>query len=113
MISSWCISLNSYFIIQRSKKLKGVKKPDGFNIGRVQTQETKNKISQSNIGKKKAWVKWSNEQIKKRSLTRRSLNKEQYDLMCKLRADGLITKEIAKIIGVSNDIIKKWIHKPW
>ena len=39
--------------------------------------------------------------------------KEQYDLMCKLRADGLITKEIAKIIGVSNDIIKKWIHKPW
>jgi group I intron endonuclease len=99
--------------LQRSKKLKGVKKPDGFNIGRVQTKETKNKISQSHIGKKKPWVKWSNEQIKKRSLTRRSLNKEQYDLMCKLRADGLITKEIAKIIGVSNDIIKKWIHKPW
>jgi len=55
----------------------------------------------------------SDEQIKKSSLTRRSLNKEQYDLMCKLRSDGLITKEIAKIIGTSNDIVKKWIHKSW
>ena len=99
--------------LKRSKKLKGVKKPDGFNIGREHTKEIKNKISQSHIGKKKPWVKWSNEQIKKRSLTRRSLNKEQYDLMCKLRSDGLITKEIAKILGVSNDIIKKWVHKTW
>ena len=99
--------------LKRSKKLKGIKKPDGFNIGRVHSNETKNKISQSHIGKNKPWVKWSDEQIRKRGLTRRSLTKEQYDLMCKLRIDGLITKEIAKIIGTSNDIVKKWIHKTW
>ena len=99
--------------LKRSKKLKGVKKPIGFNIGRKHSDKTINKISESHIGKKKPWVKWSDEQIKKRGLTRRSLNKEQYDLMCKLRTDGLITKEIAKIIGISNDIVKKWIHKSW
>ena len=46
-------------------------------------------------------------------MTRRSLTKEQYDLMIKLRSEGLITKEIAKIINVSNDVVKKWIHKTW
>lgn len=99
--------------IKRSKKLKGRKKPDGFNIGRIHSDETKNKISKSHKGKSKPWVKWSQEQIKKRALTRRALTKEQYDLMLKLRNDGLITKEIAKIIGTSNDIVKKWIHKIW
>ena len=33
--------------LKRSKKLKGVKKPDGFNIGRVHTNEIKNKILKS------------------------------------------------------------------
>ena len=41
------------------------------------------------------------------------LTKEQYDLMNKLRGEGMITKEIAKIINTSNDIVKKWIHKTW
>ena len=99
--------------IKRSKKLKGTKKPNGFNLGRIHSNETKNKISKSHIGKKKPWVKWSEEQINKRAMTRRSLTKEQYDLMIKLRSEGLITKEIAKIINVSNDVVKKWIHKTW
>ncbi len=99
--------------IKRSEKLKGVKKPNGFNVGRIHSDETKDKISKSHIGKKKPWVKWSKEQISKRAMTQRSLTKEQYDLMNKLRGEGMITKEIAKIINTSNDVVKKWIHKTW
>ena len=99
--------------IKRSEKLKGIKKPKGFNVGRIHSDETKDKISKSHIGKKKPWVKWSEEQILKRAMTRRSLTKEQYDLMIKLRGEGMITKEIAKIINTSNDIVKKWMHKTW
>jgi len=98
---------------KRSEKLKGIKKPNGFNVGRIHSDETKDKMSKSHIGKKKPWVKWSEEQISKRAMTRRSLTKEQYDLMIKLRGEGMITKEIAKIINTSNDIVKKWIHKTW
>lgn len=98
---------------KRSQKLKGFKKPNGFNVGIVHSQETKNKISNSHLGKKKPWVKWSEEQILKRGISRRSLSKEQYDLMIKLREQKMTTKEIAKIINTSNDIVKKWIHKPW
>ena len=99
--------------IKRSEKLKGIKKPKGFNVGRIHSDETKDKISKSHIGKKKPWVKWSEEQILKRAMTRRSLTKEQYDLMIKLRGEGMITKEIAKIINTSNDIVKKWMNKTW
>lgn len=98
---------------KRSEKLKGVKKPIGFNLGRKHSEETKNKISKSHLNKRKPWVRWSDEQIIKRSLKRRSLNKEQYDLIHKLRKDGLTTKNISNIVGVSNDIVKKWIHKEW
>ena len=99
--------------LKRSEKLKGIKKPNGFNVGRIHSNETKDKMSKSHIGKKKPWVKWSEEQISKRAMTQRSLTKEQYDLMIKLRGNGIITKEIAKIINTSNDIVKKWIHKTW
>lgn len=99
--------------LKRSEKLKGIKKPNGFNVGRIHSNETKDKMSKSHIGKKKPWVKWSEEQISKRAMTQRSLTKEQYELMIKLRSEGMITKEIAKIINTSNDIVKKWIHKTW
>ena len=98
---------------KRSEKLKGIKKPSGFNLGRIHTDETKNKMSSSHIGKSKPWVKWSDEQIKKRSMKRRSLTKEQYDIMNELRSSGMITKKIADVIGTTNDIVKKWIHRKW
>lgn len=98
---------------KRSVALKGKKKPIGFNINRKHSDTTKIKISKSHEGKKKPWVKWSDTQIKKRSIIRRSLTKEQYENMLELRKSGFTTKYIANHLKVSNDIIKKWIHKEW
>jgi group I intron endonuclease len=99
--------------IKRSNKLKGIKKPKGWNLHRTHSESTKNKISNSHLNMKKPWVKWNDEQIKKRSMPRRSLTKEQYDKMQTFRKDGMVTKKIAEILGVSNDVVKKWIHKDW
>jgi group I intron endonuclease len=99
--------------IKRSLALKGIAKPINFNVGRIHSETTKQKISNKHLGMKKPWVKWSDEQIKKRAMTRRTLTKEQYDTMITLRNTGMTTKNIASQIGVSNDIVKKWIHKSW
>ncbi len=98
---------------KRSESLKGRKKPDNFNIGRKHSEVTKNKISTSHLGKKKPWVKWSDEQILNRGMKRRVLTKEQYEHIIKLRNEGMVTKKIAEIVGTTNDIVKKWIHKTW
>jgi group I intron endonuclease len=98
---------------KRSEKLKGIKKQIPGFLGRIHSDESKKKISLSHIGKSKPWVKWSDEQIKKRSMKRRSLTKEQYDQMIELRSEGIVTKKIAEIIGTTNDIVKKWIHLKW
>jgi group I intron endonuclease len=98
---------------KRSESLKGRKKPDNFNNGRKHSEVTKNKISTSHLGKKKPWVKWTKEQILDRGMKRRSLTKEQYEHIIKLRNEGMITKKIAEIVGTTNDIVKKWIHKTW
>lgn len=98
---------------KRSIKLKGIKRPDGWNTHRTHSEDSKNKISASHLGMKKPWVKWTDEQIQKRAMTRRVLTKEQYDMIYELRNKGLYTKDIANVVGVSNDVVKKWLHKSW
>jgi predicted transcriptional regulator len=34
-------------------------------------------------------------------------------MIYKLRNEGLYTKDIANIVGVSNDVVKKWLHMSW
>jgi group I intron endonuclease len=108
-----CIIMSEESNIKRSLTLKGIAKPINFNVGRIHSETTKQKMSNKHLGMKKPWVKWSDEQIKKRAMTRRTLTKEQYDIMIALRNTGMTTKNIASQIGVSNDIVKKWIHKAW
>lgn len=98
---------------KRSQSLKGVKKQSGFNIGRVHSKDTKLKISLSHIGKKKPWVKWTEDQIKKRGLTRRVLSKDQYLAILKLKNKGLTLHNISKELNISLGIIKKWHKKTW
>lgn len=100
----------------RSKKLKGIKKsPSTIKKfrERTQTEATKQKISTSHKGKKKPWVKWTTEQCVKRGMTRRNLTKQQYDLIHHYRIQGYKIIDISKKVGLSNDMVKKWLHKNW
>lgn len=102
--------------LARSLALKGKSKsPETVAKfrSRKQTTEAKNAISQSHLGMSKPWVKWSKEQIEKRALTRRSLSLEQYDNIHSLRKQGLTIKQISGDTGISTDLVKKWLKKPW
>jgi hypothetical protein len=100
----------------RSKKLKGVKKSDQtiekFKQ-RKQTDKTKAKIAASHKGMKKPWVKWTKEQCKQRGMTRRKINKEQYDQIHDLRNQKFTIVEIAKKVSLSADLVKKWLKLEW
>jgi len=101
---------------KRSNALKGVPKSketvEKFKQ-RTQTQEAKDKISKAHTGTKKPWVKWSKEQIATRAMTRRNITKKQFDEIQKFRADGLTIKEVAALVSLSNDMVKKWSRKSW
>jgi group I intron endonuclease len=100
----------------RSLKLKGIKKSpetiEKFKARRSTPEENK-KRSLSHKGKKKPWVKWTTEQIEKRAMTRRGLNKEQYDQIHELRQQGLTMKKIGEAVGCSGDMVKKWLKRDW
>jgi len=100
----------------RSKKLKGIKKSaetiEKFKQ-KIVTKKTKEKISFSHKGMKKPWVKWTKEQCQRRGMSRRTITKEQYDLMHELRIKGYLIKDISKQVSLSNDMVKKWLKRVW
>jgi group I intron endonuclease len=100
----------------RSKKLKGVKKSDDtikkFRE-RKQTQRTKDKISKSHQGMKKPWVKWTPEQCRERGLSRRSITEDQYKQIHIYKSQKLTIREISGLIGLSPDMVKKWLKMNW
>ena len=98
---------------KRSIALKGKAKNYDRMKDKEHSEETKQKISKSHIGKKKPWVTWNKNQIEKRAMTRRSITLEQFNKMHLLRKQGLLIKEIAKEVNLSNDMVKKWLKKEW
>jgi DNA invertase Pin-like site-specific DNA recombinase len=62
---------------------------------------------------KKPWVKWTQEQIIKRAMTRRALTEQQYNQIHELRKTGLRICDIAKQVNTSSDLVKKWLKKSW
>jgi len=101
---------------KRSEALKGIPKSAetvAKFMARTQTNETKQKISQSHFGTKKPWVKWSKDQIVKRAMTRRSLTEEQFNQIHEMRKTGLTIREISNITEISVDLIKKWLKRDW
>lgn len=102
--------------LARSQKLKGRKKsPETVEKfkQRRQSSETKQKISAGHTGMKKPWVKWTPDQCRARGLTRRSLTKQQYELIHNLRNKGNKIKAIAEEVSLSIDIVKKWLKMSW
>jgi DNA-directed RNA polymerase specialized sigma subunit len=77
-------------------------------LGKTHSTETKDKIRHAHLGKKKPWVKWSDEQIRKRALTRRALTEEQFYLIKELKNQNLNLTEISKRLDVSIHVVKKW-----
>ena len=65
------------------------------------------------MGMKKPWVKWTPEQVKKRSFSRRSLTEQQYNDIHRLRTQGHTIKSIAETVGANPDVVKVWLKKPW
>jgi hypothetical protein len=109
-----CIVMSTESNMKRSIALKG--KPKNYNrmLGKTHSDETRQKMSQSHKNKKKPWVTWSTEQIRSRSVKRRSLTEDQFNLMKNLKQLNISLKEISNQLNVSYDIIKKWhIIEKW
>lgn len=98
---------------KRSNALKGKPKNYVRMHGKTHSNESKLKISSSHKGMKKPWVKWSDEQILKRALTRRALTFEQYQELHILKTKGFTRKQISQKLNVSLDVVKKWANLPW
>lgn len=92
----------------RGTKLRGVPKSYPRMHGKQHTEETKRKISLAHVGMEKPWVKWTTEQIEKRSSKRRSLTQEGLLMLEKLVTLGVQNSEIANKLGVSLHVVKKW-----
>ena len=94
--------------IKRSNALRGKPKNYKRMHGKTHKESSKQKIRTAHLGKKKPWVKWTSEQIRSRSLTRRSLTEDQFFLIKELKADGYTLKQISEKLLVSYDVVKKW-----
>jgi group I intron endonuclease len=94
--------------LKRSNALKG--KPKHYNRmhGKTHTDITKEKIRIAHLNTKKPWVKWSAEQIRSRSLTRRSLTEDQFNLIKELKLSGHTLKQISEKLSISYNVVKKW-----
>jgi group I intron endonuclease len=99
--------------LARSMALKGKSKNYVRMAGKTHSEETKAKISAAHRGMKKPWLKPTKEQIIKSAMTRRGLTKEQFDQMHLLRSQGLVIRVIAEKIGLTPDMVKKWLKKEW
>jgi group I intron endonuclease len=95
----------------RSAALKGRPKNYIRMAGKKQSEESRKKISEAHKGMKKPWVKWTQEQITKRAMTRRSLTLEQYNKIHELRKTGLVISKIAEQVKATPDVVKKWLNK--
>lgn len=103
-----CIIMSAESNMKRSVAQKGKPKNYDRMLGKTHSDETRRKISESHKNKKKPWVKWSPEQIRSRSLKRRSLTEDQFNLMKNLKQLNISLKEISNQLNVSYDVIKKW-----
>ena len=99
--------------LARSKALKGKPKNYDRMKDKKHRQDSKDKIASSHQGMKKPWVKWTQEQISKRAMKRRSLTKDQYDQIHALRLQGFTISVIAEKVGSNADLVKKWLKKEW
>lgn len=107
------IKMSAESNLARSEALKGRPKNYDRMAGKTHSAETRAKISQAHIGMRKPWVKWTQEQIIKRAMTRRSLTLEQYNKIHELRKTGLVISKIAEQVKVTPDVVKKWLNKSW
>lgn len=98
---------------KRSVALKGISKDYDRMHGKVHSEETKNKISESHKGMKKPWAKWSDESIRKRALTRRTLTEEQFNSIVDMKSKGFSLKDISKKLNIDYGIVKKWHNRKW
>lgn len=102
--------------LARSQKLKGIRKSaatiEKFKQ-RKHSHHSRQKISQSHLGKKKPWVKWTPEQCRARGLARRAITKDQFDAIHNLRNQGFKIKDIANEVALSIDMVKKWLKMVW
>ncbi len=98
---------------KRSEALKSKPKNYVRMHGKTHSSDSKSKMSKSHLGMKKPWVKWSDEQILKRALTRRALTFEQYQELHILKTKGFTRKQISEQLKVSLDVVKKWTNRPW
>jgi len=62
---------------------------------------------------KKPWVKWTKEQCKARGMTRRIITHDQYNAIHHKRNNGGKIKDIALEVGLSVDMVKKWLKMDW
>jgi group I intron endonuclease len=99
--------------VKRSRALKGIAKNYTRMHGKIHSEESKKKISESHKGKKKPWVKWEKSIIEKRAMIRRGLTKEQFDSIQMLKNEGLTAREISTKVNLSRDMVKKWSLKKW
>ena len=98
---------------KRSISQKGKAKDYDRMKGKLHSEESKRKISEAHKGKKKPWAKFDKEKLKINALARRALTLEQFNKMHQLRPQGHTIKEIAIEVGLSNDMVKKWLKKEW
>ena len=104
---------------EQSEKLSKLRKGKKFSLGRVLSQETKDKISKkakerglhpnfikasikANTGRKH-----TKENIEKRSLKQKKINESQKEEILQLLFNGYIQKDIAKRFNVSQRVISK------
>lgn len=99
----------------RARSIALKDKPKNYDrmAGKKHTEESKKKISEAHVGMKKPWVKWTPEQIKKRSMPRRSLTEQQYKTIHNMRNDGHTIRVIAETVGSTPDVVKVWLKKTW
>jgi group I intron endonuclease len=107
------IKMSAESNLARSLALKGKPKNYVRAAGKKQSAESRKKISDAHKGMKKPWVKWTQEQIVKRAMTRRALTEQQYNQIHELRKTGLRICDIAKQVNTSSDLVKKWLNKSW
>ena len=97
----------------RSIALKGKAKNYDRMAGKKHTEESRKKISEAHKGMKKPWLKPTRDQIIKSALSRRSLTKEQFDNIHRLRSQGNTIRTISEQTNISTDLVKKWLKKSW
>jgi len=102
---------------KRSEALKGIPKNYNRMHGKHHTDETLQKMRKPKANKDAYQTDSFKEKMRlvqsKASKERRSLSKEQYDQIYDYMEKGYSKKQIATILSISYDIVKKWSCRKW